>query len=146
MSILSTRTVLAGGLIGCVLAIGLAGPASASGLSVAPNPLVFSQHPTAGGSCPGTGCTYASVTISNGTFRTQKLTKASASTPFWVTFGGTCNVVYAYRLPARKSCTLEFGFKPTARGKTYFGKGLIEFVSTAGTTDLSLGLKGSSHT
>jgi len=61
---------------------------------------------------------YHMVTITNSGPGTETLVGgyATAGSDFWVTWGGTCNVTYAYIIPANKSCTLQWGFKPTVKG------------------------------
>ncbi len=101
-------------------------------LIILPNPLVFPNATVGGGDCGATGstsCTYATVTITNHTSTTQTITGGSASTPFWVTWGGTCNASSGYVIPNSASCTLQFGFAPTAPGATSNGTGSISFAS-----------------
>jgi len=142
----SRLTTLAAGLAtGALLATaglaGLAAPAGAMGsLHVTPHTLVWHTHPVAGGPCEGTGCTYATATIHNSTAGVETMNGASATDPFWVTFGGTCNSE-DYVIPAHTSCTLQFGFAPEVANTVYTGIGTIDF--TDGTV-LQLGLKGRS--
>ncbi len=122
---------------------GAAAPASATGtLTVSPRPLVFLHHPVAGAACPGAGCDYAYVTIHNGTGRVKKLSSATAPTPFWPTYGGTCNVQYGYAIPAHASCTFQFGFRPTKPNTRSSGKASLHFTNGA---VLAVTLIGTSH-
>jgi hypothetical protein len=118
-------------------------PASATGtLTVSPTTLVFAQHPVVGAACPGAGCTYAFVTIHNGTSRVKKLSFATAPSPFWPTYGGTCNVTYGYAIPAHASCTFQFGFKPSKKNTHSTGKAGLHFTNG---TVLAVTLVGTSH-
>jgi streptogramin lyase len=96
-----------------------------TGLTVTPASVVFAD--TASGT---TNPSYALVTITNNGPGAQTLTTASATPdpPFFPTFGGTCNVQYAYTIPAGASCTFQFGFNPPAAG-SYSGTGSISFSS-----------------
>jgi hypothetical protein len=66
---------------------------------------------------------------------------STANTVFWVTWGGTCNVDDDYTVPAHSSCTVQFGFEPTAANTTYVSTGTLDFSNDA---QLSLNLKGRS--
>jgi hypothetical protein len=120
-----------------------AGPAGASGkLHLKPHALKFKVVKDPGGPCEGTGCDYAEVKVINDTATSQTLTGGStASTTFWVTWGGTCNVEYAYVIPTHTSCTVQFGFEPPAAHTHYASTGTLDF---AGGAQLSVGLKGHS--
>jgi hypothetical protein len=113
-------------------------------LSVSPSVVVFSNTPV-GPDCPGANCSYAEVTITNNGSQTEHLTTAEATPnpPFWPTFGGTCNVTYAYYLPGGESCTFEWGFKPQKPGK-FTGTGTISFESGASVGVVLIG-KGKPH-
>jgi hypothetical protein len=132
---------------GTVLTFALKGTSNPEGtLSATPNPLVFPNATVGGGACGSAGstsCTYASITLSNKTSTAQTITAASASSPFWVTWGGTCNSTQFNKvIPSQSSCTLEFGFLPSAAGTVYNGSGGVTFASGK---VLSFGLKGSSN-
>jgi hypothetical protein len=124
------------------LIVGSATAATAGSLTVAPTVRHFQGKPVAGAPCPGKGCVYALVKIRNRTANVETIVSATATNPFWPTYGGTCNVVYAYAIPAGKTCTFQFGFKPTAAGTLYTGTGNVMFVS--GET-LTVTLIGKSH-
>jgi hypothetical protein len=85
---------------------------------------------------------YQLVTITNRGRDTQTLDTAAATPnpPFFPTFGGTCNVTYAFHIPGGASCTFQWGFHPSAPGN-YAGTGVINF---AGGTVLHLALAGHS--
>ncbi len=117
--------------------------ATASGsISVSPSAVTF-PNATVGAACsPGPGCTYAEVTLTNTSAVTVTLTTATASPnpPFYPTFGGTCNVTYAYHIPANTSCTFQWGFRPVHHGKT-MGTGTI-FFDNGDTVTVGLTGKG----
>ena len=97
-------------------------------MSVSPSAITFAKA-TSGAPCsPGPGCTFAEVTVTNNGATTVTLTTASATPnpPFFPTFGGTCNVTYAYAIPAGASCTFQWGFRPVKPGK-FAGTGTINF-------------------
>ncbi len=122
------------------------GPIGCGILGEIPNPLVFPNADVGGGACGAVGstsCTYASITITNGTAVTQTITTASAGTTiFWPTYGGTCNVTYGFMIPSGASCTFEYGFEPTTASTTYTDTGTVNFASGAA---LSFGLSGTSN-
>jgi hypothetical protein len=93
-----------------VLAVSLIETKSASAtVKVKPLALVMTQ--TVG------DITYAMVTITNTGSGTETIDGGYAPlSEFWPTWGGTCNVTYAYVIPPHTSCTLQWGFKPTATG------------------------------
>jgi hypothetical protein len=93
-----------------VIATSLVGTKSASAtVKVKPLALVMTQ--TVG------DITYATVTITNTGSGAETISGGYASlSEFWPTWGGTCNVTYAYVIPPHTSCTLQWGFKPTATG------------------------------
>jgi hypothetical protein len=136
------RRVAAVSVLAVSLIAGSAISATAGSLTVAPAVRHFAGRPIAGGPCPGTGCVYALVKVHNRTASVETIATAAATAPFWPTYGGTCNVKYAYAIPAGKSCTFEFGFRPTARGTLYTGSGTIIFVSGESRT---VTLIGKSH-
>ncbi len=127
-------------------AFAFTGPIGCGILGETPNPLVFPNANVGGGTCGAVGstsCTYASITITNGTAVTQTITTASTGTTiFWPTYGGTCNVTYAFAIPSGASCTFEFGFEPTTTSTTYTDTGTVNFDSGAA---LSVGLSGTSN-
>lgn len=103
--------------------------AQSSNLTVSPAVVVFPNTPV-GTDCPGVNCTYAMVTITNNGSQTEQLVTAEADSPFWPTYGGTCNATYAYYLPAGESCTFQWGFKPVHPGRVV-GVGTVSFKSGA---------------
>jgi hypothetical protein len=115
-------------------------PACPGTLAILPNPLVFPNATVGGGQCGAQGstsCTYAMVTITNNTSTTQTIKGGTASAPFWVTWGGTCNNSLGYVIPNGSSCTLELGFFPTAPRTTSNGTCSISFADgTVGTVSL----------
>jgi hypothetical protein len=143
----SPISLVAGGLaVGLVvMAAGLAlmaSPAVAGGtLHLKPHILKFAKA-TPGGACdPGSGCTYAELTIVNGTAAVETITSGNANDPFGVTWGGTCNNEYAYAIPADTSCTLQFGFEPSTPHVSFTGTGTVGFANG---TELSVTLRGRS--
>jgi len=106
--IAKTSTIVA--TIVLVIAACLIGATSATAtVKVKPLALVMTQ--TVG------DITYSVVTITNTGSGTETIVGGYASlSQFWPTWGGTCNVTYAYVIPAHTSCTLQWGFKPTAIG------------------------------
>jgi hypothetical protein len=107
---------------------------AASNLTVSPTLLSFDDA-VVGAACPGTGCTYAEVTITNGGDALEHLSTATTDPepPFFPTFGGSCNTPNAYDIPVGESCTFQFGFKPQHPGK-FTGTGTINFDSGASVT------------
>ncbi len=99
-----------------------------SNLTVSPAVVVFPNTPV-GPDCPGNNCSYAMVTIANNGAQdvTLGVAEADPSQTFWATYGGTCNVVYAYVLPAGQTCTFQWGFAPPHPGK-FMGTGTISFA------------------
>jgi hypothetical protein len=104
----------------------------APGLSVSPTGLQFAPTEVDESS-------FAVVTITNGGPGAERLATASvAAGPFWPTFGGTCNVTYAYVLGPHVSCTFQFGFRPatagahTATGSITFESGSVLSVPLSG--------------
>jgi hypothetical protein len=75
---------------------------------------------------------YKMVTISNTGSTSETITGADATAaPFWMTWGGTCNnLTYDKVIPAHGSCTLQWGFHPTATGLVT-GLGNITFKGGA---------------
>ena len=124
---------------GLVLKVGLRGT-GVSGLTATPDPLVF-PNATAGAACPGAGCSYAMITITNNLGTAQTITGGFGGGPFWVTWGGTCNTA-TKTIAAGGSCTLQWGFAPTTAGTTSTGTGTVPFASGL---NLTLGLKGTSN-
>jgi hypothetical protein len=61
---------------------------------------------------------YRMVTLSNSSPSYETLVGGDATIPeFWPTWGGTCNnLIYAGVIPPGKSCTLQWGFKPSTKG------------------------------
>ncbi len=118
-------------------------PAGAGGtLHLKPKTLKFPAGTVAGGPCEGSGCSYAEVNVVNDTSVAETITGGStASTIFWVTWGGTCNVDDDYIVAADSSRTVQFGFEPTAANTAYVSTGTLEFSNHA---QLSLKLKGRS--
>jgi hypothetical protein len=98
---------------------------AAADVTASPMPLKFKT---------GVGnITYGMVTITNTGGSSETLTGAVApNPPFWPTWGGSCNLPPINRvvLPGR-SCTFQFGFKPTQKGHVS-GQGTMTFQS--GTT------------
>lgn len=102
-------------------------------VTASPNPLVFPNATVGTGACgsAGAACTYATVTLTNETGQDEKIATATAPSPFWVTWGGTCNSNKI--VPKGGSCTLQFGFKPTARGTAYSSIGYVNYESGSST-------------
>jgi hypothetical protein len=102
-------------------------------VTASPIPLVFPNATVGAGACGSTGaksCTYATVTLTNKTGQDEKIVTASAPSPFWVTWGGTCNSSANNKVvPKGGSCTLQFGFRPTAAGTSYSGIGYVNYES-----------------
>jgi hypothetical protein len=80
---------------------------------------------------------YQLVTIQNNGDADDYLSTATATDPFFPTFGGTCNTsldpldpTHNYRIPAGGSCTFQWGFNPTHPGK-YNGTGTLQFEQSA---------------
>jgi hypothetical protein len=73
---------------------------------------------------------YGMVTITNRGSGAEMLMSATApNPPFWPTWGGTCNSVAVNKVVAPgRSCTFQFGFKPTQKGHVT-GQGTITFQS-----------------
>lgn len=107
---------------------------AAFALTVSPAEVSFANT-AVGTVCPGANCSYAMVTITNTGTQTERLVSAKGdpTPPFWPTFGGTCNNQYLYLLPAKESCTFQWGFKPQNPGK-FKGTGTISFESGATVT------------
>lgn len=105
----------------------------ATPVTASPSPLVFPNATVGAGACGSSGaksCTYATVTLTNNTGQDEKIATATAPSPFWVTWGGTCNSsAYGKVVPKGGSCTLQFGFKPTAAGTAYSGIGYVNYES-----------------
>lgn len=72
--------------------------------------------------------TYGMVTITNRGSGAETLMSATApNPPFWPTWGGTCNLPPINKVIAPgRSCTFQFGFKPTQNGHVT-GQGTITF-------------------
>ncbi len=82
---------------------------------------------------------FAVVTITNGSPGSDRLDGADVEgETFWATFGGTCNVTYAYVLGPGVACTFQFGFAPPTVG-THMATGTLTFESG---TMLSIPLSG----
>jgi len=110
-----------------VLSAATSGP-----LSATPDPLNFPVANFGDGVCGsgGLSCTYAIATLKNNGATSQRITGASATGPFWVTWGGTCNdLAHAKTIAGGASCTLQFGFMPTAVNATSTGTGSVTFAS-----------------
>jgi hypothetical protein len=122
-----------------------AAAAVAGPLSETPDPLVFPNAMAGDGACGSAGsqsCTYAMATLKNSGTVNQRITAASASGPFWVTWGGTCNnTTNAKTIRPGVSCTLQFGFAPTTASATSRGTGTVTFASGL---VLRFGLRGTS--
>jgi hypothetical protein len=84
--------------------------------------------------------TYGIVTIANTGSSAETLTgAANPNSQFWPTWGGTCNSSAVNKVVAPgRSCTFEFGFKPTQTGQVS-DQGTITFQSGA---SLTVQLKG----
>jgi len=105
---------------------------AAAGVTVSPTPLKFKTRVG--------NITYGMVTITNTGGSSETLTGAAApNPPFWPTWGGSCNLAPINRvvLPGR-SCTFQFGFKPTEKGNVS-RQGTLTFQSGA---TLTVQLKG----
>jgi hypothetical protein len=101
-------------------------------ISESPNTVSFPSAIFGDGACGsgGSSCTYAMATLTNTGSTSQKISGASATGAFWVTWGGTCNdTAHAKTIKAGQSCTLQFGFKPTAAKSKYAGTGTVTFSS-----------------
>jgi hypothetical protein len=102
-------------------------------VKASPDPLVFPNATVGAGACGAQGatsCTYATATLTNTTTVAQHISSASASSVFWVTWGGTCNsLALSKTIPPGGSCTLQFGFHPTAAHTTSTGIGSVTFDS-----------------
>src|SRR5262249_41299087 len=100
------------------------------GLTVSPAAVAFPDTPS--GTTFPTNFSFDRVSITNGGPTSQILSTATAAPdpPFFATFGGTCNTVYAYNIPPGATCTFQFGFNPEVPG-SYAGSGSISFSSGA---------------
>jgi hypothetical protein len=132
-----------------ILTFELKGVGLEFGLTAVPDPLEFPDATFGGTTCGspgGTACTYAIVMLHNNLPTAQTIISASATPPFWVTWGGSCNnLEYQKTIPAYGGCELQFGFAPDAAGTDYSGKGTVSFESKLkGGLNLSFGLEGSS--
>jgi hypothetical protein len=79
--------------------------------------------------------TYGVVTITNTGASSEVLWTATApNPPFWPTWGGTCNSLLLSKVVAAdQSCTFQFGFHPTQKGRVS-GQGTLMFLSGANPT------------
>lgn len=79
--------------------------------------------------------TYGMVTVTNtGASPEVLLTATATNPPFWPTWGGTCNLfLFSKIVGPGQSCTFEFGFQPTQKGKVS-GQGTLMFLSGANPT------------
>jgi len=76
---------------------------------------------------------YQLITIQNNGDADDYLVTATATDPFFPTFGGTCQTLvdpndptHKYRIPAGQSCTFQWGFNPDHPGK-FTGTGTLDF-------------------
>lgn len=135
-------------------------PASADkpSITASPNPLVFptTAYVEGSGPCPSSGsgsggpapggpaaqpCSYAVLTVTNRLSHTQTISHVEAPSPFFTTTFGTCYGTYDNAVPKHSSCTIVFGFQPTASNTSYSGTATIGFGSDL---DVSVELEGTS--
>ena len=112
-------------------------------LSVSPTAVVFAPTPVGEFS-------YEIVTISNTGDATDFISSATpVESPFFATFGGTCNVSIDpisgknYYIPPGSSCTFQWGFNPGRPGRQT-GTGTLNFESGA-TLTVALTGRGLPH-
>jgi hypothetical protein len=140
----ATLMVAAGVLISIAGVVAMPGPAGASGsLHLRPHTLRFAKA-VANGPCEGSGCTFAEVTIVNGTAGPETITDANADAPFGPTYGGECAAEYLSVVPAHTSCTFQFAFQPLVPGVLSTGTGTIYFADGSIHTVLTVNLRGKS--
>jgi hypothetical protein len=108
-------------------------------LSATPDPLVFPKALV--GQTVNAMVTVANAQTKNRKQLPQTIKTVSATAPFGVTAGGTCNTTKGGTvIGGGESCTLEFSFSPQKPSTVVKGTGTITFVSG---TVLKFGLRGS---